>query len=165
MPIPESDPRSRIERLRRWSYLLDEAYRVPGTRIRFGWDPIIGLIPWAGDILTGLFSLAIVTQAFRAGLPGVIKLRMLANILIDLIVGSVPFVGDLFDFAWQSNRKNMELLDRHAFTSAHPRAGDWLFVTAAVIIAAAGIALPLLVAWFLVHQLQGWLPASPLRTL
>src|SRR6185503_13930024 len=100
-----------LRALRRW---LDEAFRVPGTSFRFGWDPIIGLVPWAGDLVTALLSLAIITQGHRMRLPRVVQLRMLLNVVIDIAFGVIPFVGDVADLFWKSNSKNMALLERHA---------------------------------------------------
>src|SRR5687767_4095150 len=94
--------------------MLDNAFRVPGTSVRFGWDPIVGLVPWAGDLLTAVMAGAIVIQAHRFGVPRVVQLRMLINVGIDLLLGVVPFVGDAADVFWKANAKNMALLERHA---------------------------------------------------
>src|SRR5439155_19042506 len=101
---------SRLDGLRALQRWLDEAFRVPGTSIRFGWDPIIGLVPWAGDVLTAMVGCAIVLQAHQMRVPRVVQLRMLLNVGIDLVVGIVPFVGDAADFLWKSNAKNFALL-------------------------------------------------------
>ena len=103
-----------IESLRKLRWFLDEAFRVPGTSIRVGWDPIIGLVPWAGDLLTAILSCAILVHAYRLRLPRVVQLRMLINVAVDLLVGAVPVVGDAADFFWKSNTMNMALLEHHA---------------------------------------------------
>src|SRR5207244_8237412 len=95
--------------LRALKRLLDEAFRVPGTNVRFGWDPIIGLVPWAGDLFTALLSCAILVQAHQMRIPRVVQLRMLINIAIDVLVGVVPIVGDIADLFWKSNTKNCAL--------------------------------------------------------
>jgi len=82
---------ARIDSLRRLQYLLDSAFRVPGTNFRFGWDPIIGLVPWVGDLLTAMMSCVIVFQAHQMRIPRVVQLRMVLNIVIDVVVGIVPF--------------------------------------------------------------------------
>lgn len=107
------DRARRIELLRRWSRLMDSAYRVPGTRIRFGWDPIVGLVPGFGDVATASFALTILYHAYLLGVPKVVMGRMLLNILLDLAVGLVPFAGDIADVAWKSNSANLALLERH----------------------------------------------------
>jgi hypothetical protein len=83
-----------LRALERW---LDEVFRVPGTNIRFGWDPVIGLVPWAGDLLTALLSCAIIVQAHQMRVPRIVQLRMVMNVAIDLLVGAVPVVGDVAD--------------------------------------------------------------------
>src|SRR5438477_3481258 len=99
--------------LQSMQWWLDEAFRVPGTSIRIGWDPIIGLVPWAGDVLTALLSCAIVLHAHAIRVPRVVQLRMLLNIAIDLLVGAIPIIGDAADAFWKSNSMNLALLERH----------------------------------------------------
>jgi hypothetical protein len=138
----------RLQALRRLQWLLDEAFRVPGTSIRVGWDPIIGLVPWVGDLLTALLSCAIVLHAHQMRLPRIVQLRMLMNVAIDLVVGAIPVVGDAADAFWKSNSMNMALLERHADEVRPASAGDWLFV-AGIIAAIVAIALvPLVVLYW-----------------
>lgn len=138
-----------IETLRKLRWWLDEAFRVPGTSIRVGWDPIIGLVPWAGDVLTALLACAIVVHAHRRRLPRVVQLRMLLNVAIDLLIGAVPLVGDAADVFWKANSMNMALLDRHAAEVRPASAGDWLFV-AGILAAIVAVALvPLVVVYWL----------------
>ncbi len=91
-------------------WLLDRAFRVPGTDIRFGLDAIIGLMPGIGDGASSLISGLFVLAAIHAGVEKRVIGQMLANILIDLVVGSIPVVGDLFDVAHKANTKNLALL-------------------------------------------------------
>jgi hypothetical protein len=93
--------------------LLDTAFIVPGTNIRFGVDALIGLIPGIGDAITTAMSLYIVHEARQLGAPGHLIARMLANVALDGVVGAVPFLGDAFDVMWRSNRRNMRLLRNH----------------------------------------------------
>ena len=138
-----------IESLRKIRWFLDEAFRVPGTAIRVGWDPIIGLVPWAGDLLTALLSCAIVLHAHTMRVPRIVQLRMLLNVVIDLLIGVIPFVGDAADVFWKSNSMNMALLERHASQARPAAAGDWLFV-AGILAAIAAVALvPLIVVYWL----------------
>lgn len=99
-----------IQNLQRLANLLDNQFRIPFTRYRIGWDFIIGLIPVAGDVLTGLASLFILIGARKYGVSGRIQLRMLVNILIDVLAGSVPVLGDILDASFKSNARNMRLL-------------------------------------------------------
>jgi hypothetical protein len=137
------DRSRQIDQLRQWSRLMDEAYRVPGTTFRFGWDPIIGLIPGAGDLATSSLSVMVLFRAVRLGVPRVVIARMLLNILIDLLAGTVPIVGDLFDFAWKSNSMNLALLERHERPGVKPSSGDWAVVLLAAVLICGVLALVL----------------------
>ena len=106
-------PRSRYERVARLdalANLLDTAFILPGTNVRFGFDALIGLVPGIGDAITTLISLYIVHEARQLGAPSHVIIRMLANIALDGFVGAVPLVDDAFDVMWRSNRRNVQLL-------------------------------------------------------
>jgi hypothetical protein len=100
----------RLERLAHW---MDGAFRLPGTRWRFGLDGILGLVPGAGDSLTALVGAYVILEAYRAGAPASLIARMLGNIGLDWAVGSLPLLGDVFDFVFKSHRRNVDLLRRH----------------------------------------------------
>jgi hypothetical protein len=138
------DRAGRIELLRRWSRLMDSAYRLPGTAIRFGWDPIVGLLPGVGDVATSAFAVTILYHAHLLGVPRVVLGRMLLNILVDLVVGVVPFVGDVADIAWKSNSLNLALLERHQRPGVKPSSGDWAAVLLAVAVVGGVLALVLM---------------------
>jgi hypothetical protein len=149
----------RMAALRSLQRLLDEAFRVPGTNLRFGWDPVIGAVPWLGDLLTAVFSCAIIVQAHRMRAPRVVQLRMLANIGLDLIIGAIPLLGDVADACWKSNTRNFALLERHAAAPVAATAGDWLFVIG-IVAGVLGMALiPLFVLYWLLNVLTAHLPA------
>lgn len=99
------------ERLRDLARVLDEAIRIPGTNIRIGLDALLGLLPGGGDLAGGVFSALIILQAARAGAPTSVLGRMLANVALDVLVGAIPLLGDLFDVAWRANSRNVRLLD------------------------------------------------------
>src|SRR5437762_6308532 len=101
------------EQLDHLAGVLDDIFHIPGTKIRFGLDPIVGLVPGLGDIISGLLSFLIVFAAWQRGLPRVAIMRMVANIGIDTLTGKIPIVGDLFDMMWKSNRMNYNLLVRY----------------------------------------------------
>ncbi len=113
-----------LERLRTLSRLLDNAFVIPGTRYRFGFDALVGLVPGLGDAVSAIFSGYIILQASRLGAPGSVVTRMLANVALDTVVGWVPILGDIFDVAWKSNLKNMALLETHLQQPAVARAGS-----------------------------------------
>lgn len=133
------------EQLTRW---LDDAIRVPGTNIRFGLDSIIGLLlPGVGDTVTGVGSLTLLFVALRRGVPSVAMARMVFNIGIDALVGSVPVLGDLFDVAWKANRKNLELIESYKEDpDRKPSLADYALVVGAFLIVALSIALPFVIA-------------------
>jgi len=135
--------------------LLDDVFQIPGTRIRFGLDPIVGLVPGLGDILMGLASFVIVFVAWRRQLPKVTQARMLANIGIDTIIGAIPVFGDVFDIAWKSNRKNFQLLQRARTTSpGRQQVADWLFLLAIFAVGGAIIFVPLMLVLWLVWRMR-----------
>jgi hypothetical protein len=130
--------------------LLDEAFRIPGTSIRFGIDGIVGLVPGLGDVLAGLLSLIIPVAAWIRGVPYVTLARMAANIAIGVLVGSIPLFGDVFDIAWKANRRNYQLLIRHLDEPRCHTWRDWAFLW--MLIAALGFvfAVPVvLIIWLL----------------
>jgi uncharacterized protein DUF4112 len=150
-----SDSERRLTALRSLRRLLDEAFRVPGTRIRFGWDAIIGVIPWAGDLVTALMAGAIIIEAHRMRVPRVVQLRMLLNVGIDLAIGLVPFAGDVADVFWKSNTKNMAMLERHAAEPVAASAGDWAFVGIVIASVVAMALVPLVLISLMLQALFG----------
>ena len=100
----------RVARLDALATLLDTAFILPGTNVRFGFDALIGLVPGIGDAITTAISLYIVHEARQLGAPPHLILRMLANVVVDGLVGAVPLVGDAFDVLWRANRRNVRLL-------------------------------------------------------
>jgi hypothetical protein len=109
----EREPLNRAQVLRRLEWLtnfLDDRYAVPGTKFRFGWDTLIGLVPVVGDSVTTGLSVYFMWEASRLGIRKRTLWRMLGNVGLDFVVGAVPLVGDLCDVAWRANRKNLKLL-------------------------------------------------------
>ena len=111
-----------VARLEALARLMDGAFVLPGTTIRFGLDGIIGLIPVAGDVIAGLVSTYLIWEARQLGAPSWLIARMLGNVLLDTAIGSVPVVGDAFDVLFRANMKNVALLRRHLEKKgyAHP---------------------------------------------
>ena len=102
----------RVTRSRRLAWILDACFQVPGTKIRFGWDGLIGLIPGIGDWIAGLFSMVIFFEAAALGVSFWVLMRMVLNIVLEVGVGVVPVAGDLFAFLFQANIRNVVLLER-----------------------------------------------------
>jgi uncharacterized protein DUF4112 len=103
----------RIARIDALATLLDTAFVIPGTQVRFGLDALIGLVPGIGDAITTVMALFIVSEARALGAPPWLVARMVANVALDGLVGAVPLVGDAFDVAFRANRRNMALLRAH----------------------------------------------------
>ena len=132
------------------SHLLDDWFRVPGTSIRFGLDGIIGLVPGLGDIIGGLASTIIVIAAWVRGVPYVTLLRMVVNIGIEVLLGTIPLLGDAFDIAWKANRRNYALIVRHLNQSRRQTWRDWVFlILIGLALAAIFLAPIFLILWFL----------------
>jgi hypothetical protein len=104
---------ARLRRIRRLAWLVDAAFVIPGTRFRFGLNSLIGLAPGAGDALLGLLSAYIIYEAAQLGLPRAVLLQMVGNVVIEVVGGSIPIIGDLFDVALKANIRNLRLLERH----------------------------------------------------
>jgi len=107
------DQEAAIRRMRAVSTLLDDAIRVPGTDFRVGLDPIVGILPVAGDSVMSVVSMYIVLEAANLGVPMPVVARMIVNIAVDTVGGSVPVLGTLFDAAWKANRRNVRLVEEH----------------------------------------------------
>ncbi|HEY9604371.1 MAG TPA: DUF4112 domain-containing protein [Allocoleopsis sp.] len=119
---------STIRRLRRLSYMLDSAIPIPGTRLRVGLDPLLGLLPGAGDFLGTALSAYIVIESARLGVPRSALVEMVSNIVLDTVIGTVPVVGDIADVVWKANAKNIQLLEEHLHVPKQRKRGDWLFL-------------------------------------
>jgi hypothetical protein len=145
-----------LETLRRWSLLLDDAFRIPGTNLRFGLDPILGLVPGIGDLATPVFSVLILVHGARLRVPKIVLARMVLNALIDFIVGAVPVLGDLFDFGWKSNAWNLTLLERHARPGSRATRGDWIFVIACVTVVFLAALIPFVALVWLLRHVPLW---------
>ena len=146
----------RDETLKGLEVLLDEAFRIPGTGIRFGLDGIIGLVPGLGDVLAGLLSLVIPLAAWVRGAPYVALVRMAVNLGVGVLVGSIPVLGDAFDIAWKPNRRNYALLRRHLGEPRRHTWRDWAFLLllagALVLVFAIPAALALWLLMWLLRQ-------------
>lgn len=108
--------------------IMDDVFVIPGTNIRFGLDPIIGLIPGLGDTAGAVVSTLLLVQGGRAGVPKIVLARMALNVLINAALGAVPVLGDAFSVWFKSNVRNLALLERHAVAPRRSTVADWLFV-------------------------------------
>lgn len=108
----ELDYEAELARIERIANLLDAWIVIPGTSIRIGLDPIVGLLPGVGDALTFFASIYVIDRLSRLGLSSFTRARMVGNVLIDFLLGSVPVLGDLFDVGFKANIRNLELARR-----------------------------------------------------
>lgn len=102
-----------LARLEGLAKVMDSAFKIPGTEVRMGFDALLGLVPVIGDAISGAISSYLIWEAKKLGVPKLVLGRMVANTAIDTALGSIPFVGDMFDVAYRSNSKNVALLRRH----------------------------------------------------
>lgn len=153
MTIRPDDRSARLraaeQRISAVSRILDDVFTVPGTGYRVGVEPIVGLIPGAGDLISGAVGAWIIIEATRFKLPGVVIVRMILNTALDLIVGVVPLLGDAFDFVFKSNTRNVALFRRYA---ADPGAStrEHRLIILGVVLALVGL------GWLIVSAI-GWL--------
>lgn len=143
-PAPATfDADERLRWVERIARLMDSQFRLPGTRFRFGLDPLLGLVPIVGDLSTTVVSIALLLTMLRHGASGAIVVRMALNILIDTVVGAIPILGNVFDFAYKSNERNVALLRRHYAGGRHAGSGK-------------GLVALLLLAFLIVSGLVAW---------
>lgn len=116
------------------SHYLDGLFKIPGAGWRFGLDSLIGLVPNVGDITTSLLSFYILIAGVRYGVPKITLVRMAFNIGLDYVVGSIPFIGDAFDFFWKSNKQNMDLIRERGKGLGEGTKSDWIFVIAMILV-------------------------------
>jgi hypothetical protein len=151
------------------SHVLDDFIRIPGTSIRFGLDGIVGFIPGVGDLIGGIASCIIIIAAWVRGVSYVTVTRMVANVAIEVVVGSVPILGDMFDIAWRANRRNYALLIGSVEEPRKQTMQSWLFLGGLCLVLIALVLLPmLLLTWVfgsLMHALFGIDPHSMFRTI
>jgi hypothetical protein len=111
---------------KRMSWLLDECIRIPGTEVRFGIDPLLGLIPYGGETVATVFGTLILADAGKKGLPLGTLVRMGGNMILNAAIGAIPFVGDLFSFWFKSNTRNYQLVNAYlASEHGHEARGGW----------------------------------------
>lgn len=149
-----------LTRLRGLTRLMDQAFGVPGTKWRFGLDALFGLVPGLGDVVGGVIAVYALHVARQLRAPGVIQLHMLSNIAIDATVGTIPIIGDLFDFVFKAQTRNLALLDNwlqtpHEATKRSKR-GLILVPVAILLVFATLTILGIWLLFILLHWLFTW---------
>ena len=131
---PAAAPESAVEidKRLRWvghvARLMDSQFRLPGTRFRFGLDPLLGLLPVVGDLSSFAVSAALILTMMRYGASGAVVVRMVLNALFDAIIGAIPLLGNVFDFAYKANDRNVALLRRHYAEGKYQGSGKGLLL-------------------------------------
>jgi uncharacterized protein DUF4112 len=139
--------------------LLDDIFRIPGTKIRFGLDALIGWVPGVGDAMTGVASFLIVFASWRRGAKGVTLARMIANVLLETAIGAIPVAGDVFHVIWKANRRNYRLLLREREQPGASTRRDWTFLAVLLLAVIAAAAIPIaILIWLLRSQVTIPLP-------
>jgi hypothetical protein len=126
-------------RIRRVTYVLDEVVPIPGTGQKIGVDPVVGLIPVVGDAVGALVGSWIILEAARFGIPRLALARMVVNLLVDLAIGAIPLIGDLFDIVSRSNSANLAIFRRHALDPDASTAGHRMFFVGLVLMLVGAI--------------------------
>ena len=123
----------RITRLKRLSERLDETFTIPGTDHKIGIESIIGVIPLVGDLIGGIISTYIMYSGIKIGASPRIIAQMAANIAIDFAIGSIPIIGDLFDFVWKANKKNVKLIEEVSVLNEETNKINYLIVATLIV--------------------------------
>lgn len=137
------------------TYLMDEQFRFPGTNFRFGVDPLLNLIPGAGSFTGLIVSAALVLTMARHGASGKIVVLMAINVFLDATIGSIPVIGQIFDFFYKANKKNIRLLREHYYEGKHTGSGKNILLLVGVVLTLLLI-LFLFIAFQLIEWVIGW---------
>lgn len=149
--ISQKNKRDRTRDAEKFAHWMDSRFKIPGTDIRFGIDPIISLVPGAGDWLSGVLACYFILLGVKAGVAKSVLFRMGTNIFIDILIGSIPIIGDIFDVGWKANKRNAGLLQQYQSnrrgTETQSKVVLW---TIAVVLFLVIIALLVMLGWLLV---------------
>ncbi|MCS6832417.1 MAG: DUF4112 domain-containing protein, partial [Flammeovirgaceae bacterium] len=157
-----------IERFKLFSYFPDKSIRVPFTKYKFGIDPIMGFFPALGDAISLLISTLTLLAALRTGVERRVIFIMLGNLLLDFVVGSVPILGNIFDFVYKANTRNVSILQRYYATGEKPTVSKKTIVSMVFVIFSIVflcIALTILLVWWLSNMLIKWVNSSNILNL
>ncbi len=119
----EQNRKSALQRLDAISKLMDSQFRIPGTNIRFGLDPILGLFPFAGNLAGYCVSAYLLFEMYRNGASGKLLVKMTGNVILDAIFGTIPYIGIIPDIWYKANNRNMRLLKQHYQEGRHEGSG------------------------------------------
>lgn len=157
MDIATAAIQQRIERARVLTTLLDSCFRIPGTSKRFGIDPLLSLVPFAGDTASAMISGYIMLIALQFGAPFSIVGRMALNVLIDMVVGFVPVLGDVADFGLKANTRNMRLLEKYLQHPSIVQRSSRVMIIGFILLIAGLLILGVILAYYALHLIATWL--------
>lgn len=138
---------------------MDNAFRIPGTNIRFGLDPLLGLIPFIGDLISYGISGTMVLSMVRYGVSGKVLLMMIGNITLDYLISSIPVLGDIFDFGFKANQRNLRILRKHQVDGKYQGSG-WGYMVAIVVLFILLIIFLTVVIWRALLYWYQWLGSA-----
>jgi hypothetical protein len=147
-PAEDASARARLNHL---AWLLDNSIRLPGTGFRIGLEALLGLVPVVGDAIGVVLSGYIVHEAARLGVPGGILFRMVLNVAIEGVLGSIPFAGDIFDAAWKANQRNVDLLNAYLDRPDKAAAATRVYLFTLLVMMAFVVLATSVVAYFMVN--------------
>jgi hypothetical protein len=150
-----SKPQPALRSIEMLAKLMDNQFRIPGTNIRFGLDPIIGLIPGGGDFAGFLVSAYMLTTLAKNGASGFVLARMVFNIILDAVLGTIPVLGDVFDFAFKANQRNLQLMREHYQEGRH-RGGAWKLVVPLLLVLLIFLVGLVWLSYKFISWLAGW---------
>lgn len=154
--------REKAKTSKRVAWLLDECIKIPGTNIKFGLDPIIGMLPWGGDFTSTLIGAAVLTEAAKKGIPFTMLFKMGGNMLVNALGGLIPGLGDLFSVWFKSNKRNYEMLNDFLDSEDGETKGGWgpfifaLFIIGFIICINLAVAATVLLVFDLIATKAGW---------
>ncbi len=154
--MKQSGNKNQLDLIEKITRLMDSAFQIPGTNIRFGLDPLLGLFPFIGDLISYGISSSLVLSMVRKGASGKLVVKMILNITLDYIISNVPVLGYIVDFGFKANEKNLKLLKEHLEEGKHQGAGWPYLLTVLLVLVLIMVTLAGLFAWLLVHFFQ-WL--------
>lgn len=132
----------------RYARLLDAKFKVPGTNFTFGIDPILGLIPGLGDGASLVFQMLLVVALLRQGSSGELRAKLILNVLVDSAIGSIPVVGQIWDFFFKANERNLCLTQEYLYQGRHQGSGKGIWIAVFVFLILTIVMIIYVIIWF-----------------
>ncbi len=130
--MPDNQNNSKLKWIEKFVGVMDDRFRLPGTRFHFGLDPVIGLIPFVGELVTFVLTGAMVLTMAKHGASRKVVILMMLNLMLDSIIGSIPLIGNIFDFYYKANRRNLNLLKKHYEEGKYQGSGNGILLAVVI---------------------------------